>query len=333
MKKRLSMFIFFVLFIFSNVIVNAATAGDELQQPENGWKRYEVVKEGIADNRITYEGDWGGQYYSYKTTNFIKFNFVGTELRLIRRLSSYSSKNLSVTIDGIKYQTDNKDSMPEYTPVIMFEIKNLANVEHAVVIDTTTADSAHHVSLDYIDMDENGELKGYDESPIQIEAPTNLTAQSSDYNITLNWDAVEGADNYTILRSTTLDAIDTIIGSSEETTYIDSDVEPGITYYYIVRAVKNSVESTDSNIASAMIKKVNPAVLQIKLSTTDIYEFRVTMNEAENFIKWYIDRSNDNGLPFYKFAAESEIEPYTDANEYLIYNKIVWFKVKEYIKQ
>jgi hypothetical protein len=49
-------------------------------------------------------------------------------------------------------------------------------------------------------------------------------------------------------------------------------------------------------------------------------------------MKWYIDKSNGTGLPFYKFEVNSKLEPYTNANEYLIFDKIVWFKVKEYTK-
>ena len=37
-------------------------------------------------------------------------------------------------------------------------------------------------------------------------------------------------------------------------------------------------------------EKIISAVLQIKLSTTDIYEYRVTMNKVDNFINWYINR-------------------------------------------
>lgn len=142
------------------------------------------------------------------------------------------------------------------------------------------------------------------------------------------------SSSYTILRSTTSDSIDIVIASNvTDTTYIDNNVEQGVTYYYVVRAVKDSVESENSNVASAMIKNTNTAVLQFKLSTTDIYEYRVTMNEVNNFIDWYTDRSNGTGLPFYKFkTVDSNIDPYTDSNEYLIFDKIVWFKVKEYLK-
>ncbi|QUI23627.1 hypothetical protein HZI73_15605 [Vallitalea pronyensis] len=104
-----------------------------------------------------------------------------------------------------------------------------------------------------------------------------------------------------------------------------------MTYYYAVRAVKNSVESADSNIASAMVEN-NVATLQIKLCTTDIYEYKMTMNEVSNFITWYTDRANGTGLPFYIFPDSTNIEPYTKIDEYIIHDKIVWFKVNEYLK-
>ncbi len=40
------------------------------------------------------------------------------------------------------------------------------------------------------------------------------------------------ADSYTILRSTTSGTIDTVIASNiTETTYTDTNVTPGVTYY------------------------------------------------------------------------------------------------------
>ncbi|QUI23630.1 hypothetical protein HZI73_15620 [Vallitalea pronyensis] len=172
----------------------------------------------------------------------------------------------------------------------------------------------------------------YNATVVQPNIPTNLIAAPSNNNITLDWDAVTDADNYTILRSTDSGTIDTVIASNmTTTTYTDINVTPGTTYYYVVRAVKNSVESADSNVASAMVEN-NIATLQIKLSTTDIYEYTVTMSDVSNFIKWYTDRANNIGLPFYIFPDSSSIEPYTKINEYIIHDKIVWFKVKEYLK-
>ncbi|QUI24380.1 hypothetical protein HZI73_19685 [Vallitalea pronyensis] len=167
-----------------------------------------------------------------------------------------------------------------------------------------------------------------------IEIPLNLIATPNSKSIVLNWDTVQDADSYTILRSTTSSAIDTVIATDiTVTTYTDTNVTSGVTYYYVVRAVKNGVESADSNVASAMVEEnTNFANLQIKLSTTDIYEYRMTMNDVDKFMNWYIDRSNGTGLPFYSFPDDTNIEPYTDINEYLIFDKIIWFKVKEYLK-
>lgn len=56
------------------------------------------------------------------------------------------------------------------------------------------------------------------------------------------------------------------------------------------------MESADSNIASAMVEEnTNLANLQIKLSTTDIYEYRMTIDEVDAFKNWYIARSNGTG--------------------------------------
>lgn len=164
--------------------------------------------------------------------------------------------------------------------------------------------------------------------------PLNLKAIPESKNIVLYWDQVEDVEKYIIKRATRKEGPYEIIGdNTTETTYIDKDVELGVTYYYIVRAVKDGVESEDSNIASAMVEEnTNVAVLQLKLTTTDIYEYRLTMTDVNDFMDWYIGRVDGTGLPFYKFIDNSSIEPYTDANEYIIFDKIVWFKVKEYLQ-
>jgi len=80
----------------------------------------------------------------------------------------------------------------------------------------------------------------------------NLTATGSTSKIDLTWDAVDKATSYTIKRSTTGGGSYTTIASDiAETSYTDTDVTSGITYYYIVTAVNTGTEITDSNEASA----------------------------------------------------------------------------------
>ncbi|MCT4597645.1 MAG: hypothetical protein N4A50_07235 [Vallitalea sp.] len=331
MKKIRNLVLFFAIIIFlGGVNVYAATIGDELTSPEEGWKRYDDNNQGFM---------YQGEFVSERKENFynntihylksnqvtegakIKFKFIGSKLRIIANAYEYYTKSLVINIDGVEYSFSMyKDDFSRQ--IIIGEVENLSFEEHSVEI--YASDNIRY-TFDAIDIDNTGEL-------VILNTPKNLSAQANNANVKLVWDAVVNADSYTILRSTSPNAIDTVIATNvTETTYIDNDVKSGEIYYYVVRAVKKGVESKDSNVASAMVKKVNPVVLQIKLSTTDIYEYRITMSEVNDFIKWYINRSNNTGLPFYKFTVNTKIEPYIDANEYLIFEKIVWFKVKEYI--
>ncbi|MCT4688090.1 hypothetical protein [Vallitalea sp.] len=339
MKKIRNLILFFaMIMVLGGVNVYAASIGDKLTSPEEGWKRYDDNAPEILYTNCEerFDTSYNTTYTGKSKTSLIpemNFKFYGSKLRFIGVHGSGTYMgNVKIIIDGTEYEFSQvgepKNTSHTYdVSILQFEKIGLTKGVHIVKITRDVSQTGKSMWLDAIDIDSDGELLTY------ITQPTNLIATPSINNITLNWDAVDGADSYTILRSTTPDFIDTFIASNiTETTYIDNDVETGVTYYYAVRAVKDSVESENSNVASAMIEKVNPSVLQIKLSTTDIYEYRVTMNEVNNFIKWYVDKSNGTGLPFYKFATDSKIEPYTDSNEYLIFDKIVWFKVKEYLK-
>ncbi len=84
-------------------------------------------------------------------------------------------------------------------------------------------------------------------------APTGLAASASRAGIALSWDANSESDlaGYNVYRSTSPGVtIGTPINTSllTGTSYLDSDVTDGVTYYYVVTAVDNgSNESTVSN--------------------------------------------------------------------------------------
>ncbi|GMQ57985.1 Ig domain-containing protein [Vallitalea sediminicola] len=276
MKKIRNLVLFFaMIMVLSGVNVYAASVGDKLEQPEDGWKRYD-------DNNQTFM--YQGEFISEKKDDFyndtihylksnqategakIKFQFLGSKLRIIANAYQYYSKSLVVNIDGIEYSFNmNKGVFTRQ--VLIGEINNLTFEMHNVEI--YASDNIRY-SFDAIDIDDNGEL-------VCLNTPTNLSAQASNAKINLTWNAVEDADSYTILRSTTSDSINTVIASNvTDTTYIDNDVEPGVTYYYVVRAVKNGVESSNSNEASVTIKasdKKVKLVLEVnrqkQLSVTD----------------------------------------------------------------
>jgi len=83
-------------------------------------------------------------------------------------------------------------------------------------------------------------------------APTNLTAAGQDSQVSLTWTASSGATSYNVLRSTTNGGPYSQIASGVTTTsYLDTGLTNGTTYYYVVRAVNGAGTSGNSNQASA----------------------------------------------------------------------------------
>lgn len=84
------------------------------------------------------------------------------------------------------------------------------------------------------------------------ETPTGLTARGADTKVTLSWSAALGAIRYNVKRSLTAGGPYTPLASAVKgTSYTDTAVVNGTTYYYVVSAENTLGESGDSNEASA----------------------------------------------------------------------------------
>lgn len=83
-------------------------------------------------------------------------------------------------------------------------------------------------------------------------APTNLDAVGGIFQIDVSWDAVTGASSYTLERATAGGGwTDTFPGLTTNS-YTDTNVTPGTTYSYRVRAVFGGTNSDYSNVDSAV---------------------------------------------------------------------------------
>jgi len=146
-----------------------ATIGEQLLQPESGWKRYDDTNSNISymNHRVlnlsnfswfnnTGHETWDG--VTYNTTGEIKFNFIKDRIRLYFVWHSDRSSNIEIYIDGILYIANTKSNDTNVSK-LTFEKTNLLNQEHIVHIITNG-----HTILDAIDIDENGELKPYNPS-------------------------------------------------------------------------------------------------------------------------------------------------------------------------
>ena len=81
--------------------------------------------------------------------------------------------------------------------------------------------------------------------------PTNVVASAGNGQVGLSWSASSGATSYNVGRSTTSGGPYTTIGSPTATTYTDTAVSNGTTYYYVVAAVNGAGTSANSSQVSA----------------------------------------------------------------------------------
>ena len=89
-------------------------------------------------------------------------------------------------------------------------------------------------------------------APPPPSAPANVVASASNEQATISWDSVSSADSYTIKRSTTDGGPYTTIETNITTTsYTDTNLTNGTTYYYVISATNAQGESPDSSQVSA----------------------------------------------------------------------------------
>lgn len=99
--------------------------------------------------------------------------------------------------------------------------------------------------------------------------PGNLTAVPADTLVALNWSAAYGAANYNVKRAAASGGFYNTIVNVTGTSYTDSGLTNGVTYYYVVSAVNNLGEGDDSQEASATPTANAPAGLVAHLTFDD----------------------------------------------------------------
>jgi hypothetical protein len=85
-------------------------------------------------------------------------------------------------------------------------------------------------------------------------APTGLTATGAKRKIALTWNAVTGAGTYIVRRSATSGGPYADIATVTSTSYTNTGIKTGTTYYYVVAATNASGTGPNSNEASATAK-------------------------------------------------------------------------------
>jgi Fibronectin type III domain. len=314
-----------------------ATVGQSLTSPEDGWRRYDD-----SDPLIKYDGrSWRhsdtiipGRYNGSASAtgtggDKIIIKFYGTKIRIIsENFSTHSS--LGITIDG---GTQDTASISSYNTRICqflcYEKLNLSLGFHTIIV-TNLGNNTGEAGIDAIDIDATGYL-------VSDTQPANLIATAGDKSVSLKWEQVSNATGYMIRYGTTPGTYDKSISVSADAFngYNVSGLTNGTKYYFVVSAIISGKESSNSNEASATPKSEsvysgNKAILEIVMTNGTIKEYDLTMDEIDKFLTWYDNRSDGTGKSYYRIIKRSNVKPFNSRYEYLQFDKLYSFEVKDY---
>jgi O-glycosyl hydrolase len=156
--------------------------------------------------------------------------------------TSSGQRTFSVSINGTSVLTN-------------FDIFAAAGAIHKGVIRefTVAANGSGQEVIVFTNVVNNGLVNGIEvvtaSSP--PAAPTGLTATAGNTQVSLSWTASSGATSYNVKRSTVNGSGYATINSPTGTSYTNTGLTNGTTYYYVVTAVNANGESGNSNQASA----------------------------------------------------------------------------------
>ncbi|MHA6529130.1 fibronectin type III domain-containing protein [Paenibacillus sp. BAC0078] len=185
------------------------------------------------------------------------------------------------------------------------------------------------------------ELKMMEKIVEAPNSPTNLVATGSDTKIDLQWASFSDAASYTVKRSLTAGGpYTTIVSDVTDLTYVDHSVVNGTTYYYVVTALRNKIESPNSNEVSATPKKVvqpdpepigDRAILTITLVNGTEKEYDLPIAEVDAFLTWYDARDAGRGPGMYAIDKHTNNKgPFKKRKDYVVFDKILTYEVSEY---
>ena len=95
-----------------------------------------------------------------------------------------------------------------------------------------------------------------------------MKAKPASYNsIKLTWKAVAGRTRYGIYRSTAIDGVFTLVGTTTAQSYMNKNVDTGTPYFFKVCAYRNAVPSGFSTIVTATASLATPTKVRARIAS------------------------------------------------------------------
>ncbi|MBQ8841058.1 MAG: fibronectin type III domain-containing protein, partial [Ruminiclostridium sp.] len=135
---------------------------------------------------------------------------------------------------------------------------------------------------------------------VAVSTPENVKAEADDISITITWDEVSGATKYRVQRSEAGGSWKTMVYPTK-TSYIDSDIVPGVTYSYRVLAYVSGKWSNPSEAVSAMVE-INIVPENLKAVAGDS-KVTLTWDAVEGATKYRVQRHNGSAWATVSYPA------------------------------
>ncbi len=128
-------------------------------------------------------------------------------------------------------------------------------------------------------------------------APATLAATVAITNVSLNWSASSSATSYNLKRSTTNGGPYATIVNRTTTSYTNTGLAPGTTFYYVVTALNGAGESSGSIQVAATASSPPPAPGHLTATPGDS---RVVLgwDAVPGVTSYHLKRSNASGGPY-----------------------------------
>ena len=144
-------------------------------------------------------------------------------------------------------------------------------------------------------------------------APSGLATTGGNGQVALTWTAGTGAASYNVKRATVTGGPYTTIGSATATSYTDSTVTNGTTYYYVVSSVNTAGESANSNQASATPQLAIPAAPTGVSAVGGNAQVAVSWSASAGATSYNVKRATVTGGP-YTTVASPTTTSFTDTS-------------------